>query len=85
MFQICCKLCVGCVCLGWWWLSCLTSTWIVASVLVRLMGRVDRVIVCDDGSVDLTGEMAEAMGATVVRHDVSEKGLRLCVGCWCYL
>jgi len=50
-----------------------------------LMGRVDRVIVCDDGSVDLTGEMAEAMGATVVRHDVSEKGLRLCVGCWCYL
>ena len=34
----------------------------VASVL-------DRVIVCDDGSVDLTGEIAEAMGATVVRHD----------------
>ena len=54
----------------------------VASVLVRLMKVVDRVIVCDDGSVDLTAEIAEAMGAVVVRHDVSEKGLRLCVGCW---
>jgi len=41
----------------------------VASVLVRLMGQVDGVIVCDDGSVDLTGDIAEAMGATVVRHD----------------
>jgi len=34
----------------------------VASVLVRLREYVDRVIVCDDGSVDLTGEIAEAMG-----------------------
>ena len=41
----------------------------VASVLVRLMGQVDRVIVCDDGSVDLTGDIAEAMGAVVVRHE----------------
>jgi len=40
----------------------------VASVLVRLRECVDRVIVCDDGSVDLTGEIAEAMGAVVVRH-----------------
>jgi len=41
----------------------------VASVLVRLREYVDRVIVCDDGSVDLTGDIAEAMGATVVRHE----------------
>ena len=40
----------------------------VASVLVRLREYVDRVIVCDDGSVDLTGGTAEAMGAAVVRH-----------------
>ena len=40
----------------------------VASVLVRLLGLVDRVVVCDDGSVDLTGEIAEAMEAVVVRH-----------------
>ena len=25
-------------------------------------------MVCDDGSVDLTGSIAEAMGATLVRH-----------------
>jgi glycosyltransferase involved in cell wall biosynthesis len=41
----------------------------IASVLSRLMRQVDMVIVCDDGSTDLTGEIAEAMGATVVRHD----------------
>ena len=41
----------------------------VASVLVRLRECVDRVIVCDEGSVDLTGEVAEAMGAGVVRHE----------------
>jgi len=34
---------------------------------VRLRECVDRVIVCDDGSVDLTGEIAEALGAVVVR------------------
>ena len=31
----------------------------VASVLVRLRECVDRVIVCGDRSVDLTGDMAE--------------------------
>ena len=70
------------ICLGWRWLLCLPKARIVASVLVRLRECVDRVIVCDDGSVDLTGDIAEAMGAVVVRHDVSGKGLSLCVGCW---
>ena len=40
----------------------------IASVLVRVRRMVDEVIVCDDGSVDLTGDIAEAMGAVVVRH-----------------
>ena len=53
----------------------------VASVLVRLSELVDGVVMCDDGSVDLTGEIAKAIGATVVRHDKGEKGLRLCI---CY-
>jgi len=57
----------GAVCLGWWWLLCLLLTR-SASLLTRLLREVDRVIVCDDGSVDLTGEIAEAMGAVVVRH-----------------
>ena len=41
----------------------------IASVLVRLRGYVDLVIVCDDGSLDLTGKIAEAMGAVLVRHE----------------
>jgi len=50
----------------------------VASVLVRLSRQVDRVIVCDDGAVDLTGEIAEALGAVVVRHEQNmDKGVAL--------
>ncbi len=38
----------------------------MASVLVRLSGLVDGVVVCGGGSVDLTGGIAEAMGAVGV-------------------
>jgi len=41
----------------------------IGGVVVRTLKHVDRVIVCDDGSVDFTGEIAESMGATVVRHE----------------
>ena len=41
----------------------------IASVLVELGKVVDMIIVCDDGSSDLTGEIAEALGATLIRHD----------------
>ena len=41
----------------------------IAGVVVQSMKFVDRVIVCDDGSVDLTAEIAEALGAVVVRHE----------------
>ena len=41
----------------------------IASVLVCLRRYVDLMIVCDDGSTDLTGDIAEAMGAIVIRHD----------------
>jgi len=49
--------------------SCRLITRIVALLLVRLREYVDRVVVCDDGSVDLTGGIAEALGAVVVRHE----------------
>ncbi len=41
----------------------------IASVIVKAMRHVDKVIVCDDGSTDLTGEIAEKLGAEVVRHE----------------
>lgn len=43
----------------------------IASVVVRASKYVDKVIVCDDGSTDLTGEIAERLGAEVLRHGVN--------------
>ena len=34
-------------------------------VVVRSIRCLDRVVVCDDGSTDLTGEVAEALGASL--------------------
>lgn len=40
----------------------------IARVILRAQRFVDKVLVCDDGSGDLTAEIAERMGAIVVRH-----------------
>ena len=41
----------------------------IAGVVVRAKKYADRVVVCDDGSVDLTGAIAEGLGAVVIRHE----------------
>jgi glycosyltransferase involved in cell wall biosynthesis len=41
----------------------------IGGVVVRALRYVDRVVVCDDGSVDLTGAIAEGLGAVVIRHE----------------
>ncbi|MDG6996920.1 MAG: glycosyltransferase family 2 protein [Nitrososphaerota archaeon] len=41
----------------------------IASVLIRTEKQVDNVIVVDDGSKDLTGDIAKRMGATVLSHE----------------
>jgi glycosyltransferase involved in cell wall biosynthesis len=41
----------------------------IARVVVEAQKYVDRVIVCDDGSTDLTGEIAGRLGAEVIRHE----------------
>ena len=43
----------------------------IGAVVVRTKGYVDGVLVCDDGSGDLTGEIAGGLGAVVVRHERS--------------
>jgi glycosyltransferase involved in cell wall biosynthesis len=41
----------------------------IACVVLEAQKSADIVIVCDDGSTDLTGEIAERLGADVVYHD----------------
>ena len=40
----------------------------IAKIIVKLQKIADKVIVCNDGSSDLTGEIAEKMGAEVINH-----------------
>lgn len=40
----------------------------IASVIAKLGKITDKILVCDDGSSDLTGSIAEKMGAIVVAH-----------------
>lgn len=40
----------------------------IAKVVTKAMGYVDQVIVCDDGSSDMTTEISERLGAEVVKH-----------------
>jgi glycosyltransferase involved in cell wall biosynthesis len=41
----------------------------IAKVIILAQKYVDKVIVCDDGSTDLTGEIAKRLGAEVVKHE----------------
>lgn len=41
----------------------------IARIILQLKGNYDIVIVCDDGSTDMTAEISEAVGATVVKHE----------------
>ena len=41
----------------------------IASVVLRTMKHVDLVVVCDDGSDDMTGDISEKLGALVIRHE----------------
>ncbi len=43
----------------------------IAGVVVGAQKFADAVIVCDDGSTDLTAEIAEKLGADVVRHEIN--------------
>lgn len=53
----------------------------IGSVVLRTRRFVNTVIVVDDGSTDATAEVAEAGGATVLRHSVNQgKGVALNTG-----
>ena len=41
----------------------------IAPILIKLKKNFDKIIVCDDGSTDLTGEISKELGAIVIQHD----------------
>jgi len=41
----------------------------IAKVILQTKKYVDKIIVCDDGSTDMTYEIAKALGVEVVRHE----------------
>lgn len=41
----------------------------IAKVVLQAQKHVDMVVVCDDGSTDLTAEIAKKLGALVIRHE----------------
>jgi len=41
----------------------------IAKVILLAQKYVDKVVVCDDGSRDMTAEIAERLGAEVIRHE----------------
>jgi len=40
----------------------------IAKVVLKAMKYIDKVIVCDDGSTDMTAEFAEKLEGEVIRH-----------------
>jgi glycosyltransferase involved in cell wall biosynthesis len=50
----------------------------IAAVVLTALKSSDAVLVCDDGSTDMTGEIAEKLGAVVVHHETNlGKGVAL--------
>ena len=41
----------------------------VAKIILKLQPIADKIIICNDGSSDLTGQIAEKMGAIVINHE----------------
>ena len=40
----------------------------IASIIMKLKKMANKIVVCNDGSSDLTGSIAENMGAIVINH-----------------
>lgn len=49
----------------------------IAKVVLQTMKYVDKVIVCDDGSDDMTADIAEKLGAVVIQSEHKGKGFAL--------
>ena len=62
-------------------IPCLNEAAAISTVVMEVRKLIPTVFVVDDGSTDATSERARAVGAVVLRHDVSQgKGLALMKG-----
>lgn len=41
----------------------------IGGIILKLKKKFQKIIICDDGSIDLTSEIAEKLGALVVKHE----------------
>ena len=41
----------------------------IAGIIIKLKKITNSIIVCDDGSSDMTAEISRNLGATVISHD----------------
>ena len=41
----------------------------IAVLIIQLKKIADKIIVCNDGSTDLTSKIAEELGATMINHE----------------
>ena len=49
----------------------------IAKIILKLKKIADEVIVCDDGSKDLTGPISKEMGAILIQHEKSGKKVHI--------
>jgi len=44
----------------------------IGSIIIKLQQKYDNILVCDDGSLDMTSEISKKLGVIVVKHEKNE-------------
>ena len=44
----------------------------IGSIIIKLQQKYENILVCDDGSSDMTSEISRKLGATVIKHEKNE-------------
>ena len=44
----------------------------IGSIIIKLQQKYDNILVCDDGSSDMTSQISKKLGATVIKHEKNE-------------